>query len=134
MPASDGTARAAAYAQRLIDNRYAQENLGEAVDSLRAAYQRASKRRVEPARDEKIRKHVRHAAHSISETTRALKTGRQKPKRRRRLLIVLGLSAAGVAAALASSENLRDRVLGKGPVAGEGGEAPTPTFPERILA
>jgi hypothetical protein len=55
MQPSDKAERGARYAQRLIDNRYAQENLNDAVNSLRAAYQRASKRRVEPARDEKVR-------------------------------------------------------------------------------
>jgi hypothetical protein len=65
MPASDKATRGAQYAQRLIDNRYAQENLSEALESLRAAYQRASKRRVEPARDEKFRQQMRQAALSI---------------------------------------------------------------------
>jgi len=49
--ATDRAAKAGVYAQRLIENEYVQENLAEAADRLRAAYKRASKRRVEPTRD-----------------------------------------------------------------------------------
>jgi hypothetical protein len=52
MGSKDRRARAGDYAQRLIENGYVQENLAQAADSLRAAYRRASKRRVEPMRDE----------------------------------------------------------------------------------
>jgi hypothetical protein len=113
-------ARAAPYMQRMIDNRYAQENLSDGLESLRAAYRRASKRRVEPTRDEKIREQIRHAALSITEAARAIKTGRSKPKPRwgRRVLVVVGVGAVGAAAALAVSEELRNAVLG-----GEDGES-----------
>ncbi|HSJ18228.1 MAG TPA: hypothetical protein VK920_09060 [Solirubrobacterales bacterium] len=112
-------AHAAPYMQRMIDNRYAQENLSDGLESLRAAYRRASKRRVEPTRDEKVREQVRQAALSITEAARAIKTGRSKPKPRwgRRVLVVVGVGAAGAAAALAISEELRNAVLG-----GEEGE------------
>ena len=102
------------YLERLIDNRYAQENLSEAAEKLRAAYRRASKRRVEPTRDEKLREQLRQAALSISEAGKAIKTGRQKPPKRwgRRMLIVIGVGLVGAAAALASSEELQSTIFG----------------------
>jgi hypothetical protein len=112
--ASDSATQAGIYAQRLLDNEYVQENLAHAVESLRAAYRRASKRRVEPTRDEKLRRQVRAAARSLTEAASALKTGRQKPRRRRgrRLIVVLGLGVGGAAALLAANEELRRKVLG----------------------
>ena len=71
------------YGQRLLDNNYVQENLAQAAESLRAAYHRASKRRVEPTRDEKLRRQVREAARSFAEAASALKADLQKPKRKR---------------------------------------------------
>jgi chemotaxis response regulator CheB len=111
--ASDTATKAGAYAQRLLDNEYVQENLAQAVESLRAAYRRASKRRVEPTRDEKLRRQVREAGLSLTEAARALKAGRQKPARRRgrRVIVVLAL-VGGAAALLAANEKLRRKVLG----------------------
>jgi chemotaxis response regulator CheB len=106
--ASDTETKAGIYAQRLLDNEYVQDNLAQAVESLRAAYRRASKRRVEPTRDEKLRRQVRAAARSLTEAASALKTGRQKPKRRpgRRLIVVLALGVGGAAALLAARRKL----------------------------
>src|SRR4051812_24504293 len=67
MAATQTASRVGPYVERLLENSYAQEQLGEAVESLRAAYQRASKRRVEPTRDEKLRRQIRQAALSITE-------------------------------------------------------------------
>jgi hypothetical protein len=112
--ATDRAAKAGIYAQRLIENEYVQENLAEAADRLRAAYRRASKRRVEPTRDEKVRRQVRQAALSLREAASALQSGRRKPKRRRgrRLIVVLGIGAAGAAAIVATNEELRKTLLG----------------------
>ena len=106
--ASETATKTGMYAQRLLDNEYVQENLAQAVESLRAAYRRASKRRVEPTRDEKLRRQVREAARSLTEAASALKTGRQKPKRRRgrRVIVVLGLGVGGAAALLAARKKL----------------------------
>ena len=114
MAANDIATHAGVYAQRLIDNEYAQKNLAQAAESLRAARRRASKRRVKPTRDEKLRGQIRQAALSIAEAASALKTGRQKPKRRRgrRIMVVLGLSAGAAAAVLAANEELRHEILG----------------------
>jgi hypothetical protein len=117
MAARGAAGRTSTYAQRLLDNEYVQEQLAAGVESLRAAYKRASKRRVEPARDEKVREQIRQAAASFTEAANAIRTGRRKPKRKRgrRVLVVLGAGAAAAGAALASSEELRHKVLGGGP-------------------
>lgn len=106
--------KAGVYAQRLIDNEYVQDNLARAAENLQAAYDRASKRRVSPATDKKVLDRLRSAVLSASEAASALKAGREKPKPRwgRRLVVVVGLGAAGAVAALAASEDLRNKVLG----------------------
>ena len=128
MAGADKAARVGPIAERLLENQYAQENLREAVENLRRAYQRASKRRVKPAEDKKLHQQVREAALSLTEAAKALKSGRQKPKKRRgrRLLILLGLGAAGVVAALAASEDLRNKVLGGSSVARHGDDGAPP--------
>jgi ferric-dicitrate binding protein FerR (iron transport regulator) len=106
--------RAGTYAQRLIENEYVQENLLQAADSLRSAYRRAGKRRVEPTRDEKLRRQLRDAALSLREATSALKSDRRRPKRRRgrRVLVVLVLGAGAAAAVFASNEGARNAIFG----------------------
>jgi hypothetical protein len=118
--ASDKMANAGTYAQRLIENEYVQENLAQAAESLRAAYRRASKRRVEPTRDEKLRRQVREAALSLREAASALQSGRRKPKKRRgrRVVVLLGAGAAA-AVVLASNDGLRRRLLGAGAAGGD---------------
>jgi ferric-dicitrate binding protein FerR (iron transport regulator) len=111
MGTTDQAARAAPYLQELVDNDYVQENLREGLDRLRAAYARARKRRVEPTRDEKLRRQLRDAARSISEAASALRSGRRKPERRwgTRLAVVAGLAVAGGAAGLWARERLGDQ-------------------------
>ena len=108
--------KAGTYAQRLIENEYVQDNLLRAADNLRAAYRRASKRRVEPTRDEKLRRQVRQAALSLKEAASALQNDRRKPKRKgaRRLVVVLAVGTGAAAVAVASREELRNRLLGQG--------------------
>ena len=107
-----------AFVERLLRNAYVQDNLFEAVENLRGAYERAQKRRVKPARDSKIRRQLRQAALSLKEAGEALKSGRHKPRKRwpRRILIVIG--AIGVAAALGGSKALRRKLVGGDSVAG----------------
>ena len=101
---ADGTG---AYVRRLIENEYVQENLAQAAESLRAAYRLASKRRVEPTRDEKVRRQVREAALSLREAATALQSDRRKPKKRRgrRVMLVLALGAGATAAVVASTKS-----------------------------
>jgi hypothetical protein len=122
---SDTAARVTPFLERALDNRYAQENLSDAAEKLRAAYRRASKRRVEPTRDKKLREQLREAGLSLTEAGRAIKTGRQKPRKRwrRRILVVIGVGTVGAAAALAASEEFRDTVFGDGAEPQEQGDA-----------
>jgi hypothetical protein len=108
---------AGALAERLLSNPYAHENIRDAAEQLRAAYGRASKRRVRPAEDAKVREQVNRAAASVSEALRAIRTGRQKPqpKRGRRLLVIVGVAAVGAGVALAASDELRSAIFGDGP-------------------
>jgi hypothetical protein len=128
--ASKRVDKAGTYAQRLIENEYVQENLAQAATNLRAAMRRASKRRVEPTRDEKLRRQLREAALSLREAWSALQTGRRKPKKRRgrRVLLVLVLGAGAAAAVVASNEELRNALLGgDGAVGDEAADGPTST-------
>ncbi len=113
MAATESASRLGPYVERLLQNAYVQDNLLDAVENLREAYERAQKRRVEPARDEKIRRQLRQSALSLKEAGEALKSGRQKPKKRRakRMLILASLGAVGVAAALAASEEFRSKLF-----------------------
>jgi hypothetical protein len=122
---SDTARSVTPFLERALDNRYAQENLSDAAENLRAAYRRASKRRVEPTRDKKLREQLRQAALSITEAGSAIKTGRQKPRKRwgRRVLVVIGVGTVGAAAALAASEELRSTVFGDGAEPREQGDA-----------
>ena len=110
------SSRAGALAERLLSNSYAHENISDAAEQLRAAYDRASKRRVRPAEDAKVREQVNRAAASVSEAIGAIRTGRQKPqpKRGRRLLVIVGVAAAGAGVALATSDELRSAIFGDG--------------------
>ena len=116
MAATNTASHAGALAERLLTNDYAQENLANAVESLRAAYSRASKRRVEPTRDEKLRRQIQQAARSLAEGAQALRTGRTKPKPRRgrRVILVIGFGVLGLAAVLGASEELRSKLFGGG--------------------
>jgi hypothetical protein len=128
MAASDTAKSFRPYVEELLENGYARENLREAMDNLRGAYARARKRRVKAARDERVRQQLKTAALSIAEVSSALRSGRQKPKRRwgRRLLFLAGLGAVGVGVALAADEELRASLLGSGsPAEQTDGAAPT---------
>ena len=113
MTATESASRLGPYVERLLQNAYVQDNLLDAVENLREAYERAQKRRVEPARDEKIRRQLRQSALSLQKAGEALRSGRQKPKKRRakRTLVLASLGAIGVAAALAASEELRRKLF-----------------------
>jgi hypothetical protein len=113
MTATESASRLGPYVERLLQNAYVQDNLLDAVENLRDAYERAQKRRVEPARDEKIRRQLRQSVLSLQKAGEALKSGRQKPKKRRakRTLVLASLGAVGVAAALAASDELRSKLF-----------------------
>jgi hypothetical protein len=108
-------------AEELLDNSYARDNLQEGAEKLRDAYDRSRKRRVKPSKDRKLRKQLEAAIAAIDEGTAALASGRKKPKRtgRKLVIVLLGAAAAGTAAVLATNEDLRNQVLGSAKALGE---------------
>jgi hypothetical protein len=90
--------------EQLAENEYARENLRRGAENLRAAYDRSRKRRVKKAKDEKLHHQIERAFSSLSEGTRALVSGRQKPKRHwpKRLAMAGAAGAAVAGAAMAA--------------------------------
>jgi hypothetical protein len=115
MAKNDTLTRLGPYAERLAENQYLQENLGEAMANLRAAYARVSKRKAKAAQDKRFYDNLRNAATALGESKAALVKGRKKPKRtKRRVVVVLvGGAAAAAAAAAATNGQLRARLLGQ---------------------
>src|ERR1700759_3725967 len=123
-------------AEELLENSYARENLQEGAEKLRDAYARAGKRRVKPSKDRKLRRQIEAAVAALDEGTAALASGRKKPKRtgRKVVLTLIGAALAGAAAVLATNEELRNQVLGSAKslgdeiaASGEGGDGGAPT-------
>jgi hypothetical protein len=108
-------------AEELLDNNYARDNLQQGAEKLREAYERSQKRRVKPSKDRKLRKQLEAAVAAFDEGTAALASGRQKPKRTGRnvVLTLIGLALAGAAAFLATNEEMRGKVLGSAKALGD---------------
>jgi hypothetical protein len=116
-------------AEELLENSYARDNLQEGAEKLRDAYERSRKRRVKPSKDRKLRRQIEAAIAAIDEGTAALASGRKKPQRTGRnvVLVLIGTAAAGAGVLLATNEDIRNRVLGSAKalgdeIAGGGGE------------
>ena len=128
MTASETATRFRPYVEELLVNSYARENLRDAVENLRGAYDRVQKRRVKAARDERLRRQLETAVRSTVEAGKALRSARERPKRRwgRRVFLLAAFGAVGVGVALAVDERLRASVLGSdaAPARADGG---TPT-------
>jgi hypothetical protein len=108
-------------AEELLDNSYARDNLREGAEKLRDAYERSRKRRVKPSKDRKLRKQIEAAIAAIDEGTAALASGRKKPKRTGRniVLVLIGAVLAGTAAVLATNQGLREQVFGSAKALGD---------------
>jgi hypothetical protein len=113
MPATDLSARLLPYAEELLENEYARDNLRQGAEKLRDAYGRTRKSRVDSAKDGKLRGQLTAAVAALGEGTQALATGRQKPKGRtgKRLALLAGIVVAGAATALALNEGLRAQAM-----------------------
>ena len=124
MAMSDVGSRFAPLAEELLENRYARENLLEGAEKLRDAYARAQKRRVKPLHDRKLRAQVKAALSAFDQGSAALLSGRRKPKRTGRKLLVglVAVGAAGFGVAMAMNEELRNSVFSS---AGSFGEEST---------
>ena len=104
-------------AEELLDNAYARENLREGAEKLRDAYGRAQKRRVKPTRDRKLRRQFEAAIAALDEGTAALASGRKKPKRtgRKVVLSLLAIAAGRRCRGAGADEDLRESVFGSAP-------------------
>jgi hypothetical protein len=106
MPATDISARLLPYAEELLENEYARDNLRQGAEKLRDAYGRTQKNRVNSAKDGKLRGQLTAAVAALGEGTQALATGRQKPKGRagKRLALLAGIVVAGAVVAYAYTQ------------------------------
>ena len=121
MALTNAPSRMLPLAEELLDNTYARENLREGAEKLRDAYGRTQKRRVKPSRDRKLRRQLEAAIAALDEGTAALASGRKKPKRtgRKVVLTALAVAAAASAAALALNDGLRESVFRSAKTLGE---------------
>lgn len=116
MPAGETASRIAPYIEQMLEDESARENLRRGAGKLRDAYERSQKRRVKATRDEKLRRQLRSAAQLLGDGAAALVHDVQKPKKRRRklLLRLLAVGALGAAVALALNEKRNHRVPSTG--------------------
>jgi adenylosuccinate synthase len=110
--AAGKAARNNVYVQRIVADDDLRDNLRTAFESARRAYSRMSNGK-RPAKalmdDKKVQKELKEAAGSLRDAADSLRGARQKRKRRRGRLLLVGLVGAGLALAL--SEGLRKKVL-----------------------
>lgn len=132
MGRNEQSARLGPYAQEVLENAYARENFRDGVEKLQAAYRRARKRRVEPTRDERVRRQVRSATQSITEAGRALRARRRKPERRwgPRLAAIAGLGVAAAATAIWARQRFGAGSEAIQPTASPPSESPADSTPE----
>ena len=104
------------YVQRLVQDEDLREDVRVAYDNLRSAYGRAANGKG-PAKalleDKKLQKDLKTAGDALRSASVALREGQQKPKKRRKGGIgkLLLLAIVGGVAAVAISEDLRNKVL-----------------------
>ena len=101
------------YVQRLIDDEDLRQNIVQAFESSRTAFQRLNNGKSPSKQifdDKKLQKNVKEAAENLRDATVAL---REAPKKQRKggfgRLVLLTLVGGGIA--LAASEGLRKKVL-----------------------
>lgn len=111
--AAGKAARSNEYVQRLVEDAELRENLKEAFESARKAYERMANGKG-PAKalmdDKKTRREIKDAASSLREAADQLRGKKKKRRRRRRGGLVLVLLVGG-AAALLLNEGVRNKLL-----------------------
>jgi len=100
------------YIQRLMADAQLRDDIRDALDHTRSAYDRLSNGK-HPAKalmdDKKLQREMRDAAESLRDVTVSLRQGPKRRKRRLGRVILLGVVGAGLALAL--NEGLRKKVL-----------------------
>ena len=130
MAITDQLASAGPYVNRLFDDDYVREQIGDALVRGRRAYRRArAEKAAEAVQDKRLMDHVTGAARSLQEAIRAL-AGEPPPKpRRRRLRTAALLGAALATGAAAAYVDRRDRNAGESTATGTGPMTPSPASP-----
>jgi ferric-dicitrate binding protein FerR (iron transport regulator) len=104
-------AKSSPYVQRVIQDEDLRDNMRDAFEAARKAYDRLSNGKA-PAKalldDKKLQKNLQEAAVNIRDAGQALREGPKRKKRRGRKLLLL---LVGVGIALAVSEDLRNKLL-----------------------
>jgi hypothetical protein len=105
---------ASPYVQRLIQDEELRDNIRNAYESGRSAYDRLNNGKA-PAKalldDKKLHKDLQAAVDSLRDASDALREGPQKKKRKGGIGRLLLISIVGGAVALAVSADLRNKVL-----------------------
>jgi hypothetical protein len=108
------TDRALPFAERLLDDRELQRDLRELATAVRGGFQRAEKKEKQPSRllgDRKFKQNAQQAKMSFIDAAARLRGEPPKPRRGRKLLVVLLVVGVG-AAAFAAREVLKDQPAG----------------------
>ena len=101
------------YVQRLIEDEELRENLREAYEAGRNAYERASgtKKPSSLLDDKKLQKDLKSASESLRAASEALREPEKLPKSGHPFLKLLVIAFIGAVLAIALSEDLRKSVL-----------------------
>jgi hypothetical protein len=106
------TARENPYVQRLLEDDELRDNLRNAFDAARGAYERATGNGKGPVKavtgDKKVQKDLRAAAESLREASEQLRAPKKRKNRLGRLVLI---AFVGAAIALVLSEEARKTVL-----------------------
>jgi hypothetical protein len=109
--AAGAAAKSSPYVQRVIQDEDLRDNVRDAVEAMRSAYDRLSNGKA-PAKalldDKKLQRNLQVAAVNLRDAGQAMREGPKRKKRRGRKLVLL---IVGVGIALAVSEDLRNKVL-----------------------
>ena len=111
--ASGAYGAARPYVQRLIEDEELRENLRDAYESGRHAYERASgaKKPAALLDDKRLQRDLRNASDALRAASEALREPEKRPKQGHPFLKLLVIAFIGAILAIALSEDLRKAVL-----------------------
>jgi hypothetical protein len=96
MSTTDQLARVVPYIERVVEDKYIQDEIGQAITELRRSARRLKGQSASEAlKDRKLRSRLADAAGSLTKAGRAL-AEQPAPKRRRLPLVLLLVAGAGV--------------------------------------